>query len=111
MKPESMDNVFHALASEVRRTMLDIVRHAPGCSVKDVCEHFDVSRIAVMKHLAVLEKAGLLISEKHGRTRALYFNTVPIQMIHDRWSDEFSAMWAGKMTAIKYRLEATNQNK
>jgi predicted transcriptional regulator len=105
MKPESMDKVFQALASSVRREMLDIVRDRPGCSVSEVCRHFDVSRIAVMKHLTVLEQAGLLISEKSGRTRSLYFNTVPIQMIHDRWSTEFSALWAGKLTAFKYRLE------
>ncbi len=100
-----MNAVFHALASAERRRILDIVRNEPGASVKDVAAHFDVSRIAVMKHLAVLEKAGLIISEKKGRRRQLYFNTVPIQMIYDRWSDEFSALWAGKMTAFKYRLE------
>jgi len=105
MKPESMDKVFQALASSTRREMLDIVRNRPGCSVRDVSRHFDVSRIAVMKHLTVLEQAGLLISEKKGRRRSLYFNTVPIQIIHDRWTSEFSALWAGKLTAFRYRLE------
>ena len=100
-----MDQVFHALASGVRRQILDIVRDDPACSVNDVCRHFDVSRIAVMKHLTVLEKAGLLISEKRGRKRSLYFNTVPIQMIHERWTTEFSAMWAGKLTAFKNQVE------
>ena len=108
MKPESMDKVLQALASSVRRQMLEIVREQPGCSVGEVARHFDVTRIAVMKHLAVLEHAGLLISEKKGRTRSLYFNTVPIQMIHDRWSTEFSALWAGKLTAFKYRIEQTS---
>lgn len=108
MKPESMDKVFHALASGARREILDIVKSDPGASVGEVCRHFDVSRIAVMKHLGVLEAAGLIISEKDGRKRRLYFNTVPIQMIHDRWSDEFSALWAGKMTAFKYDLEAAS---
>ena len=105
MKPESMDNLFQALASQVRRKMLDIVRSRPGCSVTEVCRHFDVSRIAVMKHLGILEKAGLLISEKEGRTRSLYFNTVPIQMIHERWSSEYSELWAGKLTTFKLSLE------
>ena len=105
MKPESMDKVFKALSSGVRREMLDIVRDAPGCSVAEVSRHFDVSRIAVMKHLNVLEAAGLLISEKKGRQRCLYFNTVPIQMIHERWTSEYSALWAGKLTALKYKLE------
>ena len=105
MKPESMTDVFHALASPTRREMLDIVRDRPGCSVTEVCRYFDVSRIAVMKHLTVLEKAGLLISEKQGRTRSLYFNTVPIQMIYERWTSEYSAMWAGKLTAFKHSIE------
>ena len=105
MKPDTMNEVFHALASTHRRRMLDIIRNCPGCSVTDVCSEFDVSRIAVMKHLATLENAGLIISEKHGRTRALYFNAVPIQMIYERWSSEYSALWAGELTAIKYRLE------
>ena len=100
-----MDKVFHALGSACRRRILDIVRNSPGCSVKYVCRHFDVSRIAVMKHLTVLEQANLLISEKNGRTRSLYFNTVPIQMIYDRWTDDFSAYWAEKVTALKYRVE------
>ncbi|WP_197493349.1 ArsR/SmtB family transcription factor [Woeseia oceani] len=108
MKPESMDKVFQALASAARREMLDIVRDQPGCSVADVCRHFDVSRIAVMKHLNILETAGLLISEKKGRHRCLYFNTVPIQMIHERWTSEFSSLWAGKLTAFKYRLEGAS---
>lgn len=100
-----MDNVFHALASNARRDMLDIVRDAPGVSVADVARHFDVSRIAVMKHLNVLETAGLLVSEKKGRQRCLYINTVPIQMIHERWTSEYSALWAGKLTKLKYDLE------
>ena len=100
-----MDAIFQALASGTRRQMLDIVNQQPGCNVSAVCRHFDVSRIAVMKHLAVLEKANLVISEKTGRSRALYFNPVPIQMIHERWTTEYSALWAGEMTALKYRLE------
>jgi predicted transcriptional regulator len=57
-----MDTLFQALASEPRREILDIVRASPGCSVVHVCRHFDVSRIAIMKHINVLEKANLVIS-------------------------------------------------
>ncbi len=105
MKGESVDRVFHALANGHRRQILDIVKASPGCSVKEVCRHFDMSRIAVMKHLTVLERAGLLISEKEGRTRSLYFNSVPIQMIHERWTDEFSALWSHRIARIKNRAE------
>jgi len=106
MKPDSMDRLFQALASAPRREILDIVRDKPGCSVMHVCKYFDVSRIAVMKHLNVLEKAGLLISEKHGRTRRLYFNAIPIQMIYERWTSEYSALWAGRLTEFKRRAES-----
>ena len=75
-------------------------------SVGHVCKFFDVSRIAVMKHLNVLEEAGLLISEKKGRTRRLYFNSAPIQMIHERWTSEYSALWAGHLTEFKRQVEA-----
>lgn len=105
MKPESMSDLFHALASEPRREILDIVKDRPGCSVMEVCRYFDVSRVAVMKHLAVLEKAGLIISEKSGRTRQLYFNAAPIQLIHERWTSEYSAMWAGRLTEFKRQVE------
>lgn len=105
MNTESMDLVFSALASAARRHMLDRIRDAPGCNLKTVCGDFDFSRVAVMKHLAVLEKAGLIVSKKTGRERAFYFNPVPIQLIHERWTDEYSAHWAGKLTAFKYRLE------
>ena len=106
-----MDAVFQALAHESRRRMLDIVKERPGLGVGELANEFDVSRIAVMKHLGVLEQAGLLVSEKHGRTRRLYFNAVPIQMIHERWTDEYSAYWSSNLTRIKYLAEATAQEK
>jgi len=105
-----MDSLFQALASQARRLILDIVRDRPGCNVNDVCEHFDMSRIAVMKHLRVLEEADLLISRKEGRRRRLFFNATPIQMIHDRWTTQFSALWAGRLTGIKYAVESAGQS-
>lgn len=108
MKTDSMSDIFSALAHAGRRSMLDIVRAKPGCTVQEVCSEFDVSRIAVMKHLNILEAANLLISQKNGRRRQLYFNVIPIQMIHDRWTSEYSALWASGMTQLKYRLEQNN---
>jgi len=105
-----MDAVFQALAHESRRRVLDLVKESPGISVGALASEFDVSRIAVMKHLAVLEQAGLLISEKDGRTRRLYFNAVPIQMIHDRWTTEYSALWSGNLTRIKCLAEIREWN-
>ncbi len=101
-----MDAVFQALASEHRRKILDLAKSMPGCSVNDVCKYFDMSRIAVMKHLKVLEQADLLISQKSGRTRELYFNVVPIQLVYDRWTTEYSQFWASHVTDIKFKAEA-----
>ncbi|MGB0715147.1 MAG: ArsR/SmtB family transcription factor [Phycisphaerae bacterium] len=86
--------------------MLDILKAKPGCNVNHVAGHFAMSRIAVMKHLAVLEKAGLIHSEKAGRDRKLFANVVPIQMIYDRWTTEYSAIWAERVTRLKYEVEA-----
>ena len=105
MKPESMDKLFHALASAARRRILDILKERPGASVLEISRHFDVSRIAVMKHINVLEGAGLIVSEKRGRIRHLYFNVVPIQQIHERWASEYSALWAGALTTFKQHIE------
>ncbi len=101
-----MDAVFKALGSSSRRGMLDLIQATPGCNVNDICGQFETSRIAVMKHLRVLETAQLITSRKQGRQRRLYFNPVPIQMIHDRWTSEYSALWASRMTGIKYRVES-----
>ena len=105
MQPDSMDAVFRALASKSRRRILDIVKDRPGCSVNHVAGYFEESRINVMKHLRVLEEVALIYSEKQGRTRKLYFNCVPIQIIHDRWTTQYSALWAGRLARVKYRVE------
>lgn len=105
-----MDAVFQALANEHRRRMLDKVQECPGIGVGELASDFDVSRIAVIKHLGVLEKAGLLVSEKDGRVRRLYFNAVPIQMIYERWTSEYSAYWSGSVTKLKYLSEIRARN-
>ncbi len=109
MSSDPQGAVFAALASEARRRILDIVKDRPGCNVNHVASHFETSRISVMKHLRVLEDAGLITSEKRGRERELYFNAVPIQMIYDRWTTEFSGLWAAQLTRVKYRVESKQE--
>lgn len=106
-----MDVVFHALAHKTRRQILDIVRDNSGISVGDLATHFDVSRIAIMNHLAVLSQAELIISEKNGRSRQLYLNIIPIQEIHERWTDQYSAYWAQRVTLIKKAAESITLKK
>lgn len=102
---EHADSVFQALGSRIRRLMLDVIKARPGCSVSDLCESFEISRIGVMKHLRILVDAKLVISRKQGRTRQLYFNLAPIQLIYDRWTDEYSAFWATQAVDLKYKAE------
>jgi DNA-binding transcriptional ArsR family regulator len=106
MKPESMDAVFGALAHRDRRAILDAVKSSPGITVGEVCELFDSHRVVILKHMNVLEQAGLLIRQKEGRLRRLYVNAVPIRMISDRWLTAYSSLWAGQMTGLKYRVES-----
>jgi len=102
---KTMDHVFHALAHETRRAILDSLRDTPGQAVGKLAAQFDVSRIAVMNHLTVLESANLVVSEKDGRSRRLYLNIIPIQLIYDRWTDSYGEHWASKLTSIKYAAE------
>jgi len=105
-----MDSTFRALAHPARRHILDLVKETPGATVREVADHFDMSRIAVLKHINILDDADLLVSVKQGRERRLHFNVVPIQTIHDRWTTEYSALWAGRLTQLKYRLEAEEES-
>ena len=90
---------------------MDLIRQSPGCNINDLSRHFQMSRIAVMKHLKVLVDAGLVISKKSGRSRELYFNAAPIQMIYDRWSDEYSAFWTTQAVDLKYAVEGGSESK
>ncbi len=103
---EQMDGVFHALAHETRREILDHLRDHPGIAVGELASRFDVTRIAVMNHLTVLTSAGLITSRKDGRSRRLYLNAMPIQMIYERWIDGYSAHWLDRMSLIKQTAEA-----
>lgn len=102
---EATDLVFHALSSRARRRMLDLIRAQPGCIVAGVANVFDISRIGVLKHLQVLEDAGLVVSVKEGRERRLYANAAPIQLIYERWTTELDRYWAGTLTGLKRTVE------
>ena len=106
-----MDDIFQALAHKYRRQILDIVKENPGLSVNEICSHFDVSRVAVMKHLKILSEAGLLVVEKQGKEKHHYFNVIPIQMIYQRWTDQYSRFWASKLVDFKQQLEEPDDEK
>lgn len=105
MDDEQVDTLLAAMAHSGRRRMLDLVMGSPGMSMKALASHFDTSRIAVLKHVRVLEEAGLVLSKKEGRVRHLFFNPVPIQLLHDRWTTKYSAFWSERLADIKSRIE------
>ncbi len=105
MHEEHVDSLLSALAHSGRRRMLDLLMASPGMKVKELAAHFPMSRIAVLKHVRVLEETGLVLSKKEGRTRHLFFNPVPIQLIHDRWTTQYSQFWTERMADIKSRVE------
>ena len=102
-----LDAVFVALASPVRRRILELLKRDGGCNVNHVCAAFDgeIGRFAVMKHIGVLERSGLLVSQRDGRDKRLWLDPTPLQLIHERWTTEFSAYWSAQLTRLKYRAE------
>ncbi len=107
MADDQLDATFFALSSPWRRRMLDLLKLEGGCNVNRVCAFFagELGRHAVMKHLAALERGGLLITAKEGRERRLWFDPTPLQLIHERWTTEYSAYWAAQLTRLKYSAE------
>jgi uncharacterized protein YndB with AHSA1/START domain len=71
----------------------------------DLQANLEMSRFGVMKHLQVLERAGLITSTKVGRERRHYLNPIPIQQVYDRWVSKYAGTWAGALTRLKYELE------
>jgi uncharacterized protein YndB with AHSA1/START domain/DNA-binding transcriptional ArsR family regulator len=100
-----MDDVFKALADPSRRILLDALFREDGQTMTDLQAHFEMSRFGVMKHLQILEKAGLITSTKVGRERRHYLNPIPIQQVYDRWVSKYAGAWSGALTRIKYELE------
>ncbi len=101
-----MDEVFRSLNDSSRRLLLDRLRQHDGQSLAELCSHLpDMTRFGVMKHLAVLEEAGLVVTRKAGRYKHHYLNPIPIRMIHDRWISKFTEPVAAAIARLKTNLE------
>ena len=103
--PGQIDRVFKALASPVRRRMLDDLRDQP-LTTGALCAHFsDLDRCTVMQHLKVLEEAELVIAERRGRERWNHLNPLPIHDIHERWIGPHAARATARLAKLKRALE------
>jgi uncharacterized protein YndB with AHSA1/START domain/DNA-binding transcriptional ArsR family regulator len=99
------DDVFKALADASRRTLLDLLFERDGQTLSELMVHLPMTRFGCMKHLQVLEDAGLITTRKVGREKLHYLNPVPIQLVYDRWVGKYARAWTRTMTGLKYALE------
>ena len=98
-------DVFKALADPTRRFLLDLLFERDGRTLTELEQGIDMTRIGVMKHLRILEDAGLVVTQKTGREKFHYLNPVPIRLIHDRWIDKFTEHRVSALVELKQRLE------
>src|SRR5690349_13943598 len=96
------DAVIAAIADPSRRRILDALRVEDGQSISGLTERLaPLGRHAVLKHVGVLEAAGLIVSRKDGRVRHCYLNPVPIVQLAQRWIDDFGARASAGLLALK----------
>jgi len=100
-----MDAVFRALADPTRRSLLDELFEQDGQTLSALEERLPMTRFGVMKHLRVLEQAGLVTTRRQGREKFHFLNPVPIRLVHDRWVSKYAEPWAAALTGIKRELE------
>jgi len=106
-----MDEVFKALADPTRRSLLDELFEQDGQSLSALEARLPMTRFGVMKHLRVLEEAGLITTRKRGREKLHFLNPVPIRLVHDRWVSKYAEPWAAALTGLKHELEERTMEK
>ena len=99
------DLVFKALADPTRRFLLDKLFVRDGRTLTELESELDMTRFGVMKHLRILEAAGLVVARRSGREKLHYLNPVPIRLIHDRWIDKYTERRVSALTDLKNTLE------
>ena len=100
-----MDEVFKALADPTRRSLLDELFEQDGQSLTALECRLPMTRFGVMKHLKVLQEAGLVTTRRNGREKLHFLNPVPIRLIHDRWVSKYAEPWAATLTGLKRTIE------
>jgi uncharacterized protein YndB with AHSA1/START domain len=100
-----MDEVFRALADPTRRSLLDELFRDDGQTLSALEQRLPMTRFGVMKHLKVLEEAGLVVTRKRGREKLHFLNPVPIRLVHDRWVSKYAEPWAAGLSELKRDIE------
>jgi uncharacterized protein YndB with AHSA1/START domain len=104
---DRMDDVFRALADPTRRALLDELFERDGQSLTALEQRLPMTRFGVMKHLRVLEEAGLVVTRRRGREKLHFLNPVPIRLVHDRWVSKYAEPRVAALSELKHRLEKT----
>jgi len=104
-----MDKVFKALADPTRRGLLDELFERDGQTLTELEKRLPMSRFGVMKHLRVLEEAGLVTTRKRGREKLHFLNPVPIRLVYERWVSKYAESWAAGLSRLKDDLEEEEQ--
>jgi uncharacterized protein YndB with AHSA1/START domain/DNA-binding transcriptional ArsR family regulator len=105
-----MDDVFRALADPTRRSLLDELFKEDGQTLRSLEARLPMTRFGVMKHLKVLEEAGLVATRRRGREKLHFLNPIPIRLVHDRWVSKYAEPWAAALSGLKHRLENKLEN-
>ena len=103
-----MDAVFRALADPTRRRLLDELFKQDGQTLSALEERLPMTRFGVMKHLRLLEEAGLVVTRRRGREKLHFLNPVPIRQVHDRWIDKYTERRVSALVDLKHELERTS---
>jgi DNA-binding transcriptional ArsR family regulator len=101
------DRVFRALADPTRRHLLDRLYERDGRTLTELESDLEMTRFGVMKHLRILEDAGLVVTRRAGREKHHFLNPVPIRQIHDRWIDKYTERVVSALLDLKSDLEET----
>jgi DNA-binding transcriptional ArsR family regulator len=101
----AMDKVFKALADPSRRQLLDRLHTDNGQTLGELCQHLDITRQAVTKHLVLLEAANLVVTIRRGREKLHYLNPVPINEIYERWISKYERRQVRALHDLKKALE------
>jgi DNA-binding transcriptional ArsR family regulator len=100
------DRVFRALADPTRRLLLDRLFERDGRTLTELESEVEMTRYGVMKHLRVLEEAGLVLTRRSGREKLHFLNPVPIRQIHDRWIGKYTERQVTALVDLKRQLES-----
>ena len=102
-----MDDVFRALSDPSRRLLLDNLNQHNGQTLRELCAGLDMARQSVSKHLAVLEEAHLVTTQRRGREKLHFLNAEPINAIAARWINHYDRQRAEALADLKTALETT----